>query len=360
MICKNMKEKRNDGMNFQQFFVVVRTAVFAALLIFTLGLPAGAFSIPSLCYHQVKPGAKGQFEISPETFREQLGILKAQGYRSIDSQELLSLLRDGSQPTGKPILITFDDGYSTVYDYAFPAMQEFGFVGIACIYPAFLGSSNAMTWDQLGEMSEAGWSIESHSMSHSNLAQGYGTPMYAKMLEHEIAGSRQLIEKQLGTSVRFMVWPYGIYTEQAEKAARDAGYLGAMTVDGGANYPGLDPFRIKRQVVYRSDSREKFLIRLDMAAIEVTDQHPRPGEVLGSLASVGCRLPALADYSPQKYVLNVKATGGALDFRFDPATREVQARPKAPLKSGHRFIDIYLRDLRTGITAQHGWLFTIK
>ncbi|HNW35761.1 MAG TPA: polysaccharide deacetylase family protein, partial [Candidatus Ozemobacteraceae bacterium] len=266
----------------------------------------------------------------------------------------------GAQPTGKPILITFDDGYSAVYDYAFPLMKEFGFVGIACIYPAFLGSSNALTWDQLREMSDEGWSVESHSMSHTSLAQGFGTPLYAKMLEHEIAGSRQLIEKQLGAPVRFMVWPYGIYTEQAEQAARNAGYAGAMTVDGGANYPGIDPFRIKRQVVYRSDSREKFLIRLGMTAIEVTDQHPRPGEVLGSLASVSCRLPALADYSPQKYVLNMKVTGGSLDFRFDPATREVWARPKAPLMPGHRFIAIYLRDLQTGVTAQHSWLFTIR
>jgi len=323
-------------------------------------LPAMGVTITGLCYHQVRPGAKGQFEITPETFREQLGILKAQGYRSISSKELLMLLRDGTQPTGRPVLITFDDGYASVYDYAFPIMQEFGFTGIACIYPAFIGSSSGLSWDQLRELAEAGWSIESHSMSHSNLAQGYGTPSYAKMLEHEIAGSRQLIEKQIGTPVLFMVWPYGIYTDVAERAARDAGYSGAMTVDGGGNYPGLDPFRVKRQVVYRSDSREKFLIRLGMAAIEVTDQHPQPGEVLTSLATVGCRLPTLADYSPDAYVLNAKVTGGALDFRFDPVTRELQARPKAPLPAGHRFIDVYLRNLRTGVTAQHGWLFTIR
>ena len=330
-------------------------------ILLTVVAPATeALSIPALCYHQVRPSATGQFELTPETFREQLGILKAQGYQSLSSAELLTILASGTVPTKRSIVLSFDDGYASVYDYAFPIMKEMGFTGIACIYPQFIGAGSAMTWDQLRELASEGWSIESHSMSHSNLATGYGTPAYAKMLEHEIAGSRGLIEKQLGVPVKFMVWPYGIYTEQAEQAARDSGYAGAMTVDGGANYPGLDPFRIKRQVVYRSDTREKFLIRLGMAAVDVTDQHPRPGEVLTTLATVGCRLPALADYSPDTYVLNVKATGGSLEFRFDPATREVQARPKGPLKPGHRFIDVYLRDKRTGITAQHGWLFTIR
>lgn len=345
--------------NFIRTVILAATQAVLAILL-TAGVPAEAVSVPALCYHQVRPGACGQFELTPETFREQLGILKAQGYRSLSSDDLLAVLHSDAASAGRAIVLSFDDGYASVYDYAFPIMKEMGFTGIACIYPQFIGAGNAMSWEQLRELASEGWSIESHSMSHLNLATGYGTPAYAKMLEHEVAGSRTLIEKQLGLPVKFMVWPYGIYTEQAEQAARDAGYAGAMTVDGGANYPGLDPFRVKRQVVYRSDTREKFLIRLEMAAIEVTNQHPRPGEVLTTLATVSCRLPALAGYSPETYVLNAKATGGSLDFRFDPQTREVQARPKGALKPGHRFIDIYLRDKRTGITAQHGWLFTIK
>ncbi len=341
-------------------FLLLAGQIALMVLLAAVAPAAEALSIPALCYHQVRPGANGQFELTPEAFREQLGILKAQGYRSLSSDELLAILASGTVPAKRSIVLSFDDGYASVYDYAFPIMKEMGFTGIACIYPQFIGAGNAMTWDQLRELASGGWSIESHSMSHANLATGHGTPAYAKMLEHEVAGSRALIEKQLGLPVRFMVWPYGIYTEQAEQAARDAGYAGAMTVDGGANYPGLDPFRVKRQVVYRSDTRDKFLIRLGMASIEVTDQQPRPGEVLTALATVSCRLPALAGYSAETHVLNVKATGGSLEFRFDPQSREVQARPKGALKPGHRFIDVYLRDKRTGITAQHGWLFTIK
>lgn len=347
-------------IRFLSFSPVRMAAVISLIIAMSAVIQAEALSIPALCYHQVRPGAKGQFEMTPEVFREQLAILKAQGYTSLSSDELLARLRSGTESTGRPVVLSFDDGYASVYDYAFPIMKEMGFTGIACIYPQFIGAGSAMTWDQIRELASEGWSIESHAMSHTSLAQHHGTPLYAKFLEHEIAGSRQLIERQLGMPVKFMVWPYGIYTEEAEKVARNAGYLGAMTVDGGANYPGLDTFRVKRQVVYRSDTREKFLIRLGMASIQVTDQYPRPGEVLTSLASVGCRLPQLADYSPATYVLNAKVTGGVLDFRFDPKTREVQARLKGKLKPGQRFIDIYLRDTRTGVTAQHGWLFTVK
>lgn len=323
-------------------------------------LPALASGIAALCYHQIVPKASGLFELSVEDFREQLALLKAQGYESITTQQLLDILAGRFQPLKKPVLLTFDDGFRSVYDHAFPIMKEFGFVGVACIYPQFIDSQGGMSWAQLRELAAAGWSIEPHSMTHANLWKAPTAPAARQaFFDREIIRPKQIIEEKLGRPVRVFTWPYGIYTEETEAIARQAGYLGALTVDGGASYPGLDPFRIKRQVVYRTDTREKFLIRLGMGPLEVTDWEPRPGQVLAALATVTCRLPALADYAPGRYVLNAKITGGGLAFGFDPATRRLTATVQGKLKEGQHFIDIYLRDQRTGVTAQHGWLFTI-
>ena len=315
--------------------------------------------IVALCYHQVVTNAKGLFELSDAAFREQLGILKARGYESINSKQLMDFLAGRFQPLKKPILLTFDDGYRSVYTTAFPIMKEFGFVGIACVYPQFIGSGAGMSWAQLKEMAAAGWTIESHSLTHANL---WKTPSVSgarqEFFEREISRPKRIIEEKLGIPVLFMVWPYGIYTQETEEIARRAGYKGALTVDGGASYAGLDPFRVKRQVVYRTDNREKFLIRLEMGPLDVTEQSPRPGQVVKSSFDVACVLPGLKDYSPANYVLNPKITGGSLDFKFDPESRKLTAKVKGSLKNGQHFIDIYLRDKRTGITCQNGWLFT--
>ncbi len=344
----------------RQAAACLRRLVLTCLLAAASALPGTAGGIAALCYHQVLPKATGLFEVSVDEFRQQLGILKAQGFEAINSRQLLDYLAGRFQPLKKPILLTFDDGFKSVYDHAFPIMKEFGFVGVACVYPQFIDSAGGMTWGQLREMAAAGWSIEPHSLTHANLWKAPAAAAARQaFFDREIARPKRIIEERTGVPTLFFTWPYGIYTEETEALARQAGYAGALTVDGGASYPGLDPFRVKRQVVYRTDTREKFLIRVGMGPLEVTDCRPRPGEVVGSLTAVGCTLPRLEDYSPARYVLNAKVTGGTLAFTFDPATRRLSATVKGKLKAGQHFIDVYLRDQRTGVTGQHGWLFTI-
>lgn len=316
--------------------------------------------IAGFCYHQVEPVASGKFSLSVEKFTAQLEYLHQRGYISLNSDELLAALATGSQPVSKAVLITFDDGYRTVFDHAFPIMQKFGFKGVVCIYPAFIGSRLAMSWEQLRHLINAGWSVECHSMSHQNLAAKYGNPeLEEKFLNHEIIASRDIIEKQLGNKVQFMVWPYGVYTDRTLKLARKAGFAGAMTVDGGATYQELSPFLVKRQVIYSTDDMNKFLIRFGMRALPLSQQYPEPGQVVAQLATFSCRLDELADYSPENYVMNAKATGKKVNFKFDQVTRMLTANISSDFKPGNYFIDIYLRDKKTGITAQNGWLFTV-
>ena len=339
----------------------MKHTITTLLLVLLLAVPAwSANSIVAFCYHQVQPVAANKFSLSLERFKSQLKYLKDRNYKSLNSEELLAAIAADAPRGGNQAVFTFDDGYRTVYDYAFPAMQEYGFKGIVCIYPAFIGSSQAMSWQQLGELLKAGWSVECHSMSHGNLAARYAHPEEEKaFLKNEIISSRQLIESKLGNKVKLMVWPYGVYSDRTMALAREAGFAGAMTVDGGANYPGLSPWLIKRQVIYSTDDMNKFLIRFGMAGLPVSECYPAPGQVVDQLATFSCRLDNLGDYSPEKYVLNAKATGKKVSFRFDNATRMLYASLETPFGPGNYFIDIYLRDRGTGVTAQHGWLFTI-
>ena len=316
--------------------------------------------IPVFCYHQVEPFTSNKFSLSAEKFTAQLEYLHQRGYKSLNSDELLSALAPDALPTDKAMVITFDDGYRTVFDHAFPIMQKFGFRGIVCIYPAFIGSRLAMSWEQLKKLIDAGWSVECHSMTHANLASKYADPEQETLfLKREILDSRSIIEKQLGNKVRFMVWPYGVYTDRTLKRIKESGFAGAMTVDGGASYRGLSPYLVKRQVIYNTDDMNKFLIRFGMRALPLSQQYPEPGQVVEQLATFSCRLDELGDYSPDKYVLNAKITGKKADFSFNPETRELRASVSSAFAPGNYFIDIYLRDKATGITAQNGWLFSI-
>lgn len=341
-----------------------RTFLFIILFftVFTLSADNvyGRSDIIALCYHQVEPTASSRYSLDVEKFRSQLKYFKDRNFRSLNSDELLAAIASDTPAHENLLAITFDDGFKTVFDYAFPVMQEYGFKGIVCIYPSFIGSRLAMSWEQLDTLIKAGWSVECHSMSHSNLASRYQNPEQEKsFLEHEIVNSRKLIETRLGNKVKLMVWPYGVYTDRSLLVAKEAGFAGAMTVDGGSNYQGLSPWQIKRQVIYSSDDMNKFLIRCGMAALPVSQQYPAPGQVVEQLATFSCVIDGLSDYSTEKYVLNAKATGKKVSFNFNNATRTLSASVNQPFSAGNYFIDVYLRDKKTGVTAQHGWLFNI-
>ncbi len=339
---------------------IIIIATLLSLFIIVQAQSAPRHDIPGLCYHQVEPKASGKFSLSVEKFREQLQYLKSRNYQALNSDDLEKIFVNGGAVPDNPVVITFDDGYRTVFDHALPLMREFGFKGIVCIYPSFIGSGKAMNWEQLRMLIAEGWSVEAHSMTHANLSAKVDQPeLENKFLQHEIVTPKRLIEEKLGNRVRFMVWPYGCYTLKSIEVARKAGYIGAMTVDGGSSYASLSPFQLKRQVVYANDDMNKFLIRLGMRSLTVTEQSPAPGEVLFGMASFSCRLPDLGDYSPEKYVLNAKLTGKKVSFNFDNETRLLTGQISTPMPAGNFFIDVYLREKSSGITAQHGWLFTV-
>jgi len=82
---------------------------------------AGArYNIPGLCYHQVEKKPSGRFSLAASKFTEQLKYMKEHGYSSVNSDELLDIINSGKPFPSKKVIITFDDGYKTVYTQAFP------------------------------------------------------------------------------------------------------------------------------------------------------------------------------------------------------------------------------------------------
>jgi len=159
-------------------------------------------------------------------------------------------------------LITFDDGYATFYEHAFPRLRERGFVATLFVITDKVGMPRYVTWDQVREMAAAGIEIGSHSVTHPDLRQLSGSH-----LEQEISGSRKTLEEQLGMPVLFFCYPGGHYDEEVLAAVKAAGYLGAVSTVFGAAGPGDDPFQWPRVRVSRGDTAER-LHALIQAALD--------------------------------------------------------------------------------------------
>jgi peptidoglycan/xylan/chitin deacetylase (PgdA/CDA1 family) len=184
-------------------------------------------------------------EITPAAFEEQMKDLKDHGITVIRMQDLLAWKRGEKNIPPHCAVITFDDGWQSQYDVAWPILKKFGYPLTMFIYTegvrgGHFGGGEAITWEELGEMRDAGVDIEAHSQTHQDLRKPYdkvtkhhlNPAEYEQWLHNEIAGSKDILEQKLAIKVDCFAVPYGFYNEHIKQVAQNAGYSAIFTVYG--------------------------------------------------------------------------------------------------------------------------------
>src|SRR6266480_3792050 len=206
------------------------------------------------CYHRLVdkvryPGT----EITPAVFEAQMKELKDRGITVISLQDLLAWKRGEKNIPPRCAVITFDDGWKSQYEVAWPILKKFGYTFTMFIYTegvagASLGGGQAITWEMLADMRDNGIDIEAHSATHQDLREGHTVmvmepgnkrtkkkltgPEYEQWVQKEVVGCKQLLEQRLGIKINCFAVPFGTYNEHVKEIARNAGYEAMFTVYG--------------------------------------------------------------------------------------------------------------------------------
>jgi peptidoglycan/xylan/chitin deacetylase (PgdA/CDA1 family) len=206
------------------------------------------------CYHRLVdkiryPGT----EITPAAFEAQMKELKDRGITVISMQDLLAWKKGEKNIPPRCAIVTFDDGWKSQYEVAWPIMKKYGYPFTMFIYTegvrgGSLGGGEAITWEQLADMRDNGVDIEAHSATHQDLREGHTImianpggkrtrtkligPQYEQWMQNEVVGSKQLLEQRLGIKVNCFAVPFGNYNEHVKEVARNSGYEAMFTVYG--------------------------------------------------------------------------------------------------------------------------------
>lgn len=90
--------------------------------------PGAAQTIPILLYHHLdETAAESGTVLSPERFEQQMQLLSENGYTTVTFDNIIAFVESGTSLPDNPVIITFDDGYMSNYEYAFPILQKYGF-----------------------------------------------------------------------------------------------------------------------------------------------------------------------------------------------------------------------------------------
>lgn len=215
-----------------------RLPILCALL-FGLGAgfsaaPAGAaprlIYAPVLVYHHIKwlkpsdDAIERGLTILPTQFAAQLNVLERDRYHPITAAYLIHDLRAGRRLPSRPVVLTFDDGYTDVYRDVYKVLLRRHLRATFFIVPGFLDQPRYLTWAQVEDMAKHGMDIEAHTMTHPDL-----TTLSAASVRYQLDVSRQILQRRIHHPVRILAYPYGAYNAGVLRAVARAGFWAAFT-----------------------------------------------------------------------------------------------------------------------------------
>lgn len=187
-------------------------------------------AMPILMYHHVEDLDKAKEEghasltVSVEYFKKHLEYLVSKGYSIISPSELVDFFDNGVKLPAKPVMLTFDDGYSDNGMEMYQALLSANVKGTIFIPTGLMDNSGYLSWEKVREMAGSGLiSFGNHTWSHRNVGGKLD------VVEYEVTtADTQLSEKGLNNP-KIFVYPYGLETGQAVKLLKKLGYKLAFT-----------------------------------------------------------------------------------------------------------------------------------
>jgi peptidoglycan/xylan/chitin deacetylase (PgdA/CDA1 family) len=173
----------------------------------------------------------------------------------------------GNAIPSRATIITFDDAYSSLVEYAFPALLKHGFTATVFVPTALVGQSIAcnpdrpdvtlpvMNREQISEWAAKGIDFGAHSHQHVDLAA-----LAASEAESEMKASSEYLAELIGEPVDTMAYPYGRSNEAVRERAGTL-YSTAFTIEEGLNYRETSLVSLKRTMVQHGDTVADICLR---------------------------------------------------------------------------------------------------
>lgn len=212
--------------------------------------------IPVIMYHHIYDNSKAlnDYVISPAELEEDFKYLNEKGYTAILPRELLKYTRGEFTLPKKPVIITFDDGFESVYHYAYPLAEKYKMKFVMAVFGKETEhfskindhniSYSYVTWDEIKELSESGIvEIANHTYNLHKISERKGAKIkpgesqesYAKIFNEDVSSLQNMLTKNSDITPITFVYPYGFFCEESENLLNYMGFNISFTCNEGIN-----------------------------------------------------------------------------------------------------------------------------
>ena len=202
--------------------------------------------------------------MSPQQFEAQVELLRRSGFNSITEEDLVAARRSARPLPGRPVMITFDDGYEDLAEVAWPVLRRRGFTATVFVVSDHVGgradwdagygaAGRLMGWDTLRRLADEGLQVGAHGATHRPLTELGTEAVYLELLR-----PRRAIEAELGRTPLSFCYPHGAWDDRVSIAASQCGYELAYSCSAGPSPLTEYPFALSRIEVAGADDLAAF------------------------------------------------------------------------------------------------------
>lgn len=206
--------------------------------------------VPVLLYHHIDENPTNSLMVTPETFEEQMRFLAENGYHTVTIRQMIDYVYHGGDLPDKPVCVTFDDGYLSNYEYAWPILERYGLnavvyaIGVSVGHDRYYKDTQFeliphFSFEQAREMIESGViDVQSHTYDMHQWApvetgdqvretivplDGESGADYVAALNADIERYAEIARQELGGAFLSLAYPKGQYTALTEVLVHQAG-----------------------------------------------------------------------------------------------------------------------------------------
>ena len=207
--------------------------------------------LPILMYHSITSDKSkvNEYTILSGDFEKDMAWLQEKGYTSISPDQLVDYVEKGSLLPSKPVMITFDDGYSNNYSLAFPILEKYNMKATIIGSESDISTQGKKTnqkttnlsWDDVSNMYNTGLiSFGNHTYSLHQItdtrkgadkAKGEAQETYEALLSEDLSLNQEKIKETTGSYPIVFAWPYGAYPMDgsANQVLKNLGFKMSLT-----------------------------------------------------------------------------------------------------------------------------------
>lgn len=179
--------------------------------------------LPVLMFHALDDRSSA-ISFPPRVFQRGMAKLQERGYRALSLLEVVDDLRYGKPLPDRVFVLTFDDGYQSVYTEAFPVLQRYGWSATVFLTVGQNRQVNSqsrlpamedrpmLAWHEIQEMYRWGLDFGAHTLTHPDL-----TCLPLDQVEAEVCNSQAIIANALSATVASFAYPYGRYDQRSRE-----------------------------------------------------------------------------------------------------------------------------------------------